>query len=56
MFSVPTHTYAAYQIKAFEHRFNKYVLRRKVGDMPPLYEHEGAFGEKTYASGGFGAA
>ncbi|KAM5545339.1 hypothetical protein V8D89_000952 [Ganoderma adspersum] len=56
VFSVPTHTHAAYQIKAFGHRFNKHVLRRKVGAMPPLYEHEGAIGEKTYASGSFGAA
>ena len=56
VFSVPTHTHAAYQIKAFGHRFNKHVLRRKVGPMPPLYEHEGAIGEKTYTSGSFGAA
>ncbi|PIL28560.1 MFS general substrate transporter [Ganoderma sinense ZZ0214-1] len=55
-FSVPTHTHAAYQIKMFEHRFRKYVLRRKVGPTPPLYEHEGAVGAKTYMSGSFGAA
>ncbi|KAI1783044.1 hypothetical protein LXA43DRAFT_977304 [Ganoderma leucocontextum] len=56
VFSVPTHTHAAYQIKAFGHSFNKHVLRRKVGDMPPLYEHEGAIGEKIYSPGGVGAA
>ena len=56
VFSVPTHTHAAYQIRAFGHNFRKHVLRQKVGDMPPLYEHEGAIGEKTYAPGGYGAA
>ena len=56
MFSVPTHTHAAYQVRAFGHNFRKHVLRQKVGDMPPLYEHEGAIGEKTYAPGGVGAA
>ena len=49
MFSVPTHTHAAYQIKAFGHSVRKHVLRQKVSDMPPLYEHEGAIGEKHYA-------
>ena len=48
MFSVPTRTHAAYQTKAFGHNFKKYVLRMKVGDMPPLYEHEGADEEKSY--------
>ena len=56
VFSVPTHIHAAYQIKALGHNFRKHVLRRKVGEMPPLYEHEGAIGEKTYAPGGYAAA
>ncbi|KAI0708285.1 hypothetical protein C8Q76DRAFT_770326 [Earliella scabrosa] len=56
VFSVPTHTHAAYQLKSAGHNFRKYVLRQRVGDMPPLYEHEGAIGEKTYAPGGFAAA
>ncbi|TBU25760.1 hypothetical protein BD311DRAFT_808927 [Dichomitus squalens] len=55
VFSVPTHTHAAYQVKALGHNFQKHLLRRKVGNMPPLYEHEGAIGEKTYGSGGIGA-
>ncbi len=56
VFSVPTHTHAAYQIKALGHNVRKYVFRQKIGDMPPLYEHEGAIGEKTYAPGGIAAA
>ena len=28
----------------------------KVDDIPPLYEHEGAIGEKHYAPGGAGYA
>lgn len=56
VFGVPTHTHAAYQLKAAGHNFRKYVLRQRVGEMPPLYEHEGAIGEKTYAPGGHGAA
>ncbi|KAI0696769.1 hypothetical protein C8T65DRAFT_583196 [Cerioporus squamosus] len=56
VFSVPTRTHAAYQLKAGGHNFRKYVLRQKLGDMPPLYEHEGAIGEKVYAPGRVGAA
>ena len=55
VFSVPTRIHAKYQMKALGRNFQKYVLRRKVGSMPPLYEHEGAIGEKTYGSGGIGA-
>ena len=49
VFSVPTHTHAAYQLKALGHNVRKHVFRQRVGDMPPLYEHEGAIGEKHYA-------
>ena len=55
VFSVPTRTHAAYQIRAFGHNTKKYLFRMDVGDMPPLYEHEGAISEKTYAPGGFAA-
>ena len=55
VFSVPTRIHAEYQMKALGRNFQKYVLRRKVGSMPPLYEHEGAIGEKTYGAGGIGA-
>ncbi|PIL24778.1 MFS general substrate transporter [Ganoderma sinense ZZ0214-1] len=55
VFSVPTRTHAAYQARAFGHNVKKYVFRVDVGDMPPLYEHEGAISEKTYAPGGFAA-
>ncbi|KAK7472875.1 hypothetical protein VKT23_000983 [Stygiomarasmius scandens] len=56
VFSVPTHTHAAYQIKALPHHIKKYIFRMKVDDIPPLYEHEGAIGTKTYAPGGMGHA
>ena len=56
VFSVPTHTHAACQIKAFGHNIRKHVFRQKVGSMPPLYEHEDGAGEKPYALGGSGAA
>nr|VWP02262.1 Zn(2)-C6 fungal-type domain-containing protein [Ganoderma boninense] len=55
VFSVPTRTHAAYQGRAFGHNIKKYLFRMDVGDMPPLYEHEGAISEKTYAPGGFAA-
>ncbi|KAF8891725.1 hypothetical protein BD779DRAFT_1512721, partial [Infundibulicybe gibba] len=42
VFSVPTHVHAAYQIKALPHFFKRYVLRKKIPDLPPLYQHEGA--------------
>ncbi|RPD60525.1 hypothetical protein L226DRAFT_387707 [Lentinus tigrinus ALCF2SS1-7] len=56
VFSVPTRTHAAYQLKNAGRNFRRVVLRQKVPKMPPLYEHEGAIGEKTYAPGGVGAA
>lgn len=56
VFSVSTHTHAAYQLKALPHNIKKYIFRMKVDDMPPLYEHEGAIGEKHYAPGGAGHA
>jgi len=56
VFSVPTHTHAAYQIKALPHNIKKYILRMQVDPIPPLYEHEGAIGEKHYAPGGAGHA
>ncbi|KAI0696760.1 hypothetical protein C8T65DRAFT_663212 [Cerioporus squamosus] len=51
VFSVPTRTHATYQLKAAGHNFRRYVLRQKLGELPPLYEHEGAIGEKTYVPG-----
>ncbi|KAH9983618.1 hypothetical protein BJV74DRAFT_776813 [Russula compacta] len=56
VFSVPTRTHAAYQIKALPHNIKKYIFRMKVDPLPPLYEHEGAIGEKHYAAGGVGHA
>lgn len=52
VFSVPTRTHAAYQLKALPHNIKKYFFRMKVDPLPPLYEHEGAIGEKTYQPGG----
>ena len=54
VFSVPTRVHAAYQVKALPHHIKKYVFRMKVKPLPPLYEHEGAIGEKTYAPAGAG--
>jgi hypothetical protein len=54
VFSVPTHIHAAYQIKALPRNIKKYIFRMKVDPIPPLYEHEGAIGEKHYAPGGAG--
>lgn len=56
VFSVSTHTHAAYQLKALPHNIKKYIFRMKVDDMAPLYEHEGAIGEKRYVPGGAGHA
>ncbi|KZT29044.1 hypothetical protein NEOLEDRAFT_1057552 [Neolentinus lepideus HHB14362 ss-1] len=54
VFSVPTARHASYQLKALFWRFRKYVLRRDVEPLPPLYEFEGEIGEKHYAPGGAG--
>ncbi|TFK86318.1 general substrate transporter [Polyporus arcularius HHB13444] len=56
VFSVSTRNHATYQLKAAGHNFRRYVLRQKLGEMPPLYEHEGAIGEKMNVSGGAQAA
>jgi len=56
VFSVPTQTHAAYQIKALPYHIKKYIFRMKVDPIPPLYEHEGVIGEKHYAPGGAGHA
>ncbi|OBZ66984.1 Arabinose-proton symporter [Grifola frondosa] len=48
--------HAAYQLKALPRNIKKYFLRMRVDDLPPLYEHECAIGEKHYAPGGAGAA
>ncbi|KZT10603.1 uncharacterized protein LAESUDRAFT_809556 [Laetiporus sulphureus 93-53] len=56
VFSVPTRTHAAYQLKALPHNIKKYFLRMDVEPLPPLYEHEGEIGEKRYAPGGAGHA
>ncbi|KAJ3852296.1 MFS sugar transporter [Lentinula lateritia] len=52
VFSVPSHTHAAYQLKALPHNIKRYIFRMHVPDIPPLYKHEGVIGEKTYAPGG----
>ncbi|KAK7035227.1 hypothetical protein VNI00_011994 [Paramarasmius palmivorus] len=52
VFSVPTRKHAAYQLKALPHHIKKYIFRMNVDDLPPLYEHEGVVGTKTYAPGG----
>jgi hypothetical protein len=56
VFSVPTHIHASYQLKALPLNIKKYIFRMKVKNIPPLYEHEGEIGEKTYAPGGMGHA
>ncbi|KAH9055440.1 hypothetical protein EDB87DRAFT_1824604 [Lactarius vividus] len=56
VFSVPTQTHAAYQIKALPHNIKKYIFRMKVDPLPPLYEHDGAIGENHYTPGGAGHA
>lgn len=57
VFSVSSTTHAAYQAKALPHNIKKYIFRMNVGDLPPLYEHEGAIeGKKHYAPGGAGHA
>jgi hypothetical protein len=56
VFSVPTRTHAAYQIKALPHNIKKYIFRMNVDPLPPLYEHEGVIGEKLYTPGGTGHA
>ncbi|KAL6300612.1 hypothetical protein BKA93DRAFT_828919 [Sparassis latifolia] len=56
VFSVPTHTHAAYQVKALPYNIKKHFLRMKVDPLPPLYEFEAAVGEKHYAPGGAGHA
>ncbi|GLB37271.1 putative sugar (and other) transporter [Lyophyllum shimeji] len=40
VFAVPTHIHARYQLKALPHNIKRYIFRRKVPDLPPLYEHE----------------
>lgn len=56
VFSVPTHTHAAYQLKALPRNIKKHFLGMHVEPLPPLYEHEGPVGEKHYAPGGAGHA
>ncbi|THU79353.1 hypothetical protein K435DRAFT_875558 [Dendrothele bispora CBS 962.96] len=56
VFSVPTHTHAVYQLKALPRNIKKHIFRMKVKEVPPLYEHEGTIGTKTYAPGGAGHA
>ena len=48
MFSVPTRTHAAYQLKALPRNVKRYLLRMDVAPLPPLYEHEVGEGEKRY--------
>ncbi|CCM04904.1 uncharacterized protein FIBRA_07100 [Fibroporia radiculosa] len=48
VFSVPTRKHATYQLKALPHNIRKYIFRMDVGDLPPLYEHEGALASPTH--------
>lgn len=49
VFAVPTRVHAAYQIKALPHNIKKHIFRMKnVGDLPPLYRHEGAVSADMY--------
>lgn len=56
VFSVPTRTHAAYQIKALPRNIKKYIFRMDVEPLPPLYKIDGNIGEKHYAPGGAGHA
>ena len=40
VFSVPTRTHATYQLKALPRNVKKYLLRMKVEEVEPLYQHE----------------
>ena len=40
VFSVSLRKHSAYRIKEFFHKINKYVLRRNVKPLEPLYEHQ----------------
>lgn len=43
VFAVPTRTHASYQVtKALPWWINRYVLRRRGGPLPPLYQFDGA--------------
>ena len=54
VFSVPTSTHAAYQLKALPKNVMRHIFRRKnVKELPPLYHYEG---EKTFAPTGGAAA
>jgi hypothetical protein len=47
VFSVPTHTHAAYQIKVVPRNIKKYIFRMKVDPLPPLYEPKVRSGRST---------
>lgn len=42
VFSVPTRTHAAYQLKALPRNVKKYLFRMKVEEVEPLYHYEGS--------------
>jgi hypothetical protein len=56
VFSVPSRTHAAYQLKALPRNIKKYIFCMDVDPLPPLYETDGTIGEKHYAPGGAGHA
>jgi hypothetical protein len=57
VFSVPTHTHAAYQLREVPIWFKRNVLRNKtVEGQPKLYRHEDNGMTKTYAPPGSGHA
>ena len=54
VFSVPTRTHAAYQVRALPRNVMRHIFRMKnVPEMPPLYHYEG---EKTFGPTGAAAA
>lgn len=40
VFDVPTWDHACYQTRAFWNNIQRYILRRKVAPLPPLYKHQ----------------
>ncbi|CAE6461948.1 Putative metabolite transport protein YwtG OS=Bacillus subtilis (strain 168) GN=ywtG PE=3 SV=1 [Rhizoctonia solani AG-1 IB] len=55
VFSVPTRTHAAYQLREVPIWFKRNILRKDVQRQPKLYEHE-EVGPRTYAPPGSGHA
>ncbi|KAF8606306.1 hypothetical protein BDV93DRAFT_489755 [Ceratobasidium sp. AG-I] len=56
VFSVPTRTHAAYQLREIPIWFKRHILRQDVERQPKLYSHEDSGTTKTYAPPGSGHA